>query len=93
MDVDKEHYPLLRELGMKVAMTRSHHFTVGPFCRDNHPLCIKQLRAGIDLAVLWDCPHVIAFTGNRTRGTSDDRVPAIAWSAGNRWPGTPNGKA
>ena len=73
MDVDKEHYPLLRKLGMKVAMTRSHHFTVGPFCRDNHPMCIETLRAGIDLAVQWDCPHVIAFTGNRTKGVSDEQ--------------------
>jgi hydroxypyruvate isomerase len=73
MDVDKEHYPLLRQLGMKVAMTRSHHFTVGPFCRENHPLCIERLRSGIDLAVEWGCPRVIAFTGNRKKGISDEQ--------------------
>jgi hydroxypyruvate isomerase len=71
MDVGKEHYPLLRQLGMKVAMTKSHHFAVGPVCRENHPLCIERLRAGIDLAVQCGCPRVIAFTGNRPQGMSD----------------------
>ncbi|MFH1919777.1 MAG: TIM barrel protein, partial [Planctomycetota bacterium] len=73
MDVDQEYYPLLRQLGMKVAMTRSHVFTVGPVCRENHPMCIEQLRSGIDLAVRWNCSHVIAFTGNRKKGVSDEQ--------------------
>jgi len=73
MDVDQEYYPLLRQLGMKVAMTRSHAFTVGPVHRENHPLCIEQLLSGIDLAERWNCSHVIAFTGNRKEGVSDEQ--------------------
>lgn len=73
MDVGKEHYPLLRELGMKPAMVGSHGFKVGPFSRANHAVCVEKLRASIDLAVEWGCPKVITFTGMREKGTSDEQ--------------------
>lgn len=73
MDVGKQHYPLLRELGMKVTMTGGHGFTTGPFSRENHPFCIEKLRAGIDLAVQWECSNVITFTGMREKGISDEQ--------------------
>jgi len=73
MDVGKEHYPLLAELGMKVTMTGGHGFQKGPFSRDNHSFCIERLRAGIDLAVQWGSPHVITFTGMREKGVTDQQ--------------------
>jgi hydroxypyruvate isomerase len=73
MDVGKEHYPLLRELGMQVTMTGGHGFTTGPFSRKNHPFCIEKLREAIDRAVEWGCPKVITFTGMREKGTSDEQ--------------------
>jgi hydroxypyruvate isomerase len=73
MDVGKEHYPLLRELGMKVTMTGGHGFKTGPFSRANHAFCVEKLRAGIDLAVAWGCEKVITFTGMREKGVTDEQ--------------------
>ncbi len=74
MDVGPDHYPLLRELGMKVTMTGSHGFRVGPVNRDHHPFCVERLRNGIDLAVGWGAPHVITFTGMREDGIDDQQA-------------------
>ncbi len=74
MDVGPDHYPLLRELGMKVTMTGSHGFRVGPVNRDHHPFCVERLRNGIDLAVEWGAPHVITFTGMREAGIDDQQA-------------------
>lgn len=76
MDVGKEHYPLLRELGMKVTMVSSHGFKRGPFSRANHEFCLEKLREAIDLAAAWDCPKVITFTGMREPGISDEEGAA-----------------
>ena len=65
MDVEKENYPLLRELGMQVTMTGGHGFTTGPFSRKNHPFCTEKLREAIGMAVQWGCSKVITFTGMR----------------------------
>jgi len=73
MDTGKEHYPLLGELGMKVAMIGSHGFKIGPFSRDNYPFCLEKLREGIDLAVQWNCTKLITFTGMRQPGISDEQ--------------------
>lgn len=74
MDVGAEYYPKLRELGMSVTMTGSHGFKKGPLSKDNHAFCIERLRAGIDLAVKWDCSKVITFTGMREKGVSDEQA-------------------
>ncbi len=73
MDVEKENYPLLRELGMQVTMTGGHGFTTGPFSRKNHPFCTEKLREAIGMAVQWGCSKVITFTGMREKGTSDEQ--------------------
>ena len=74
VDVEQEHYPLVKELGMKIAMVNSHGFQTGPLSRQSHPFCLKKLREGIDLAVQWDSPHVITFTGMREKGISDEQA-------------------
>ncbi len=76
MDVGKEHYPLLRELGMQVTMVGSHGFKRGPFSRSNHAFCLEKLRESIDLAAAWGCPKVITFTGMREEGIDDEQGAA-----------------
>lgn len=71
MDVSEKQFPLLRQLGMQVAMVSSHGFVRGPVSRDNHAFCIEKLRAAIDTAVRWDSANVITFTGMRVKGMSD----------------------
>jgi len=73
MDVGKEHYPLLKKLGMKVTMTGGHGFERGPFSRDNHPFCIARLHEAIDLAAQWGSNNVITFTGMREKGITDEQ--------------------
>jgi len=71
MDVSEKQFPLLRQLGMQVAMVSSHGFARGPVSRDNHPFCIERLKAAIDTAVRWGSANVITFTGMRVKGMSD----------------------
>lgn len=74
MDVGKEHYPLLKELGMKAAMAGGHGFKIGPLSRKNHDFCAEKLLAGIDLAAQWGWANVITFTGYREPGISDEQA-------------------
>ena len=73
MDVGAKHYPLLKQLGMKMTMGPGHGFKTGPFSRENHAFCIEKLRAGINTAVECDCSQVITFTGYRQEGISDEQ--------------------
>ncbi len=73
MDVGKEHYPLLKQLDMKITMVGSHGFTAGPVSRKNHAECAEKLREAIDLAAQWGSSNVITFTGVREKGTSDEQ--------------------
>lgn len=71
MDVSEKQFPLLRQLGMQVAMVSSHGFARGPVSRDNHAFCIEKLKTAIDTAVRWGSANVITFTGMRVKGMSD----------------------
>ena len=71
--VDPKHYPMIRELGLKIALTGSHGFQKGPCNPENRELCIQKLREGIDLAVKFEAPAVITFTGMRVKDLSDEQ--------------------
>ncbi|HID76808.1 MAG TPA: sugar phosphate isomerase [Planctomycetaceae bacterium] len=73
MDVGRQHYPLLKRLGMKLAMVGSHGFKRGPFSRENRAFCEQKLRQAIDAAVACQCANVITFTGMCEKGTSDEQ--------------------
>ena len=70
--VGREHYPLIRELGLQISLGSSHGFEKGPFNRAHHPAVIQALRDGIDIAVQFGCAKVITFTGMREPGISDE---------------------
>lgn len=72
--IGAEHYPQLRERGMKPSLIGSHGFKDGPTSRSHHANCLKQLRKGIDLAVEYGAPGVITFTGMRERDLSDAQM-------------------
>lgn len=69
--VGREHYPLIRELGLEIALGSSHGFAKGPCNRAHHAEVIRELREGIDVAVKFGCHKVITFTGMREAGLSD----------------------
>ena len=71
--VDRQHYPMIRELGLEISLGSSHGFAQGPFNRTNHPAVITALREGIDAAAAAGCGKVITFTGLREPGISDEQ--------------------
>lgn len=71
--IDRQYYPQIRKLGMAISLVGSHGFTDGPFSRDNHAMCIAKLKEAIDVAVKYQSPSVITFTGMREKGISDEQ--------------------
>lgn len=69
--VGTEHYPAIKELGLKISLVSSHGFAKGPLSRENHAFCLDKLRNSIDIAAEYDCENVITFTGMREKGISD----------------------
>ena len=74
--IDKKHYPTVREAGMQIALVGSHGFKQGPVSPENHAMCIKRLKEGIDTAVECGSPSVITFTGGRVKGMTDEQASA-----------------
>ncbi len=70
--IGAEHYPAVKALGLKVSLVGSHGFATGPLDRDNHAVVEAKLREAIDLAVEFDAPNVITFTGMKKRGIGDE---------------------
>lgn len=69
--IGREHYPLVRELGLEISLGSSHGFAKGPCNRAHHAEVIRELREGIDVAVKFGCKKVITFTGMREAGLSE----------------------
>lgn len=70
--IGREHYPMVKELGMEISLVGSHSFSKGPFNKANHEYVIKSLREAIDVAVKFGAKKVITFTGMREPGISDE---------------------
>lgn len=71
--IDAKHYPLMKRHGLGVSITGSHGFKQGPINSANHEFCLERIRGGIDLAVQWNSPGVITFTGMREDNISDEQ--------------------
>jgi len=71
--VGREHYAMIRELGLQISLVGSHGYTNGPCSRANHEAVVRSLREGIDVAVECGCSRVITFTGMREPGLSDEQ--------------------
>lgn len=72
--VGAKHYPMIRQLGLKISLVGSHGFSRGPLNPANHEFCLQKLREGIDLAVANGCENVITFTGMREKGITDEQA-------------------
>ncbi len=69
--IDRKYYPAVKAEGMAISLVSSHGFKVGPVDSANHKFCIEKLREAIDVAVKFQSPNVITFTGMRVKGISD----------------------
>jgi hydroxypyruvate isomerase len=64
-------YPEVTAMGLAISLASSHGFATGPLDPDNHAVVTQKLREGIDLAVKFNCPSVITFTGMTKAGISE----------------------
>lgn len=69
--IDRKFYPEAQKAGLKIALVSSHGFATGPVDPKNHATCIEKLRDAIDVAVQFQSPSVITFTGMRVEGMAD----------------------
>jgi hydroxypyruvate isomerase len=69
--IDAKAYPQAISRGLKISLVGSHGFAKGPTSIDNHAACIESLKSGVDLAVKFQSPSVITFTGMRVPGMLD----------------------
>ncbi len=71
--IGREHYPMVKELGMEISLVGSHSFSKGPFNKSNHGHVIQSLKEAIDVAVKFGARSVITFTGMREPGITDEQ--------------------
>lgn len=64
-------YDAVTKMGLKISLVGSHGFAKGPLDSENHAEVEKKLRDAIDLAVKYNAPNVITFTGMSKTGISD----------------------
>lgn len=69
--VDPIHYPLIRELGMEIALVGSHGFSEGPLNPKFRAKVVDSLRRGIETAARFGSRRVITFTGMRDASIPD----------------------
>jgi len=72
--ISREHYPLVRKLGMDVSLVGSHGFKKGPVDPANHAECIKKLTQAIELCADAGYKRVITFTGMKVKGIDDEEA-------------------
>ena len=70
--VGPEHWPMLKELGLKCAIAGSHGFAKGFAQPDQHAECLKVLEQRIEQCAAHGVPTVISFSGFRKGLTMDD---------------------
>jgi hydroxypyruvate isomerase len=68
---DPKDWPILKKHGLVCAITMSHGFTDGMNRKENHEMCLEQLRTAIDATSAAGFPNVITFSGMR-KGMPDD---------------------
>lgn len=69
--ISSKYYPAITDLGVKISLVDSHGFATGPLDPENHAFVKQKLIEGIDLAVQFDAPAVITFTGMEKAGISE----------------------
>lgn len=70
--IDAAAYPAVKQLGLDISLVGSHGFGTGPVDPNNHSAVEQALRKGIELAVEFNSPNVITFTGMRVPGMRDE---------------------
>lgn len=70
--IDAVDYPAAKAAGLEISLVGSHGFVKGPVDPRHHPEVEAKLREAIDLAVQFQSPSVITFTGMRVPNMRDE---------------------
>ncbi len=70
--IGPEHWPMLKELGLKCAIAGSHGFAKGFAQPEQHAECLKVLEQRIEQCAAHGVPAVITFSGFRKGLTVED---------------------
>ena len=71
--IDQKYWNLAKELGLTIVTFGGHNsLTDGLNKRENHDRIEAEILANLDLAVEYDVPGLICFSGNRYDGVSDE---------------------
>jgi hydroxypyruvate isomerase len=74
----QEHWSLIQDHGLEIASFSGHtSIEDGLNRRENHARIEAELAASLELAVKWNIPNVICFSGSR-RGLDDETGAAIS---------------
>lgn len=76
--IDPKHYPLVRELGLKISLVSGGHgFRNGPCDPKNSETVINGLKKGIDLAAEIGTKSVITFTGMKYKDMDPEKAAKL----------------
>ena len=76
--IDANHYPAVRELGLKISLVSGGHgFRNGPCDPKNTETVINGIKKGIDLAADIGTKSVITFTGMKYKDMDPDKAAAL----------------
>jgi hydroxypyruvate isomerase len=70
--ISRNHYPLVKKLGMDVSLVGSHGFKKGPTNPANHAECVAKLTDAIELCAEAGYKRVITFTGMEEKNIPAD---------------------
>lgn len=77
--VEPVHWPLIHDHGLKIVCIVGHSLAAtGLSQRENLPAIIQDLRSNLDLAIRWNIPNLVCFSGNRSPGVDDQTAAEIA---------------
>lgn len=72
--ISRDHYPLLKKLGLDVSLLGSHGFKKGPVDSKNHDECLAKLTEAIEVCAGAGYKRVITFTGMKAEGIDDEQA-------------------
>ena len=72
--ISRDHYPLLKKLGLDVSLLGSHGFKKGPVDPKNHDECLAKLTEAIEVCADAGYKRVITFTGMKAEGIDDEQA-------------------
>jgi hydroxypyruvate isomerase len=77
--VEEAHWPMIRDHGLAIVCITGHDLSPeGLNRRENLPSIMQNIRERLELAVQWNIPYLVCFSGNRLAGLDEVAAAEIA---------------